>query len=102
MSVLSAVRVAPGALVVHPGRALLTSLGIVIGIGAVIALVAAGWPVVNSPSTVPIAVGVAAGVGVFFGFYPAWRISRLEPIDALRCEQPPPAGNGQRFEYSFK
>ncbi|HYT88247.1 MAG TPA: ABC transporter permease, partial [Gemmataceae bacterium] len=42
MSLLSALRVALGALLVHKGRSALTSLGIVIGIAAVIAMVAAG------------------------------------------------------------
>src|SRR5581483_2617874 len=42
MSLLSAIRLALGALLVHKGRTALTSLGIVIGIAAVIALVAAG------------------------------------------------------------
>ena len=32
------------------------------------------------------AVLVALGVGIFFGFYPAWRASRLDPIEALRRE----------------
>jgi putative ABC transport system permease protein len=45
-----------------------------------------GWPVVISPGAVLLAFGVSAGVGVFFGFYPAWKASRLDPINALRYE----------------
>ena len=33
-----------------------------------------------------LAVSVAVGIGLFFGFYPAWHASRLNPIDALRYE----------------
>lgn len=33
-----------------------------------------------------LAVSVAVGIGLFFGFYPAWHASRLNPIDALRSE----------------
>ncbi len=33
-----------------------------------------------------LAVSVAVGIGLFFGFYPAWNASRLNPIDALRAE----------------
>jgi putative ABC transport system permease protein len=44
------------------------------------------WPVVLSPQSMIIAVAFSAGVGVLFGFYPAWRASRLDPIDALRYE----------------
>jgi len=33
-----------------------------------------------------LAVSVSVGIGLFFGFYPAWRASRLNPIDALRAE----------------
>jgi ABC-type antimicrobial peptide transport system permease subunit len=62
-------------------------LGILLGGGG--ALVVANsmhWPVVVSPQTIVIAVVFSAAVGVLFGFYPAWRASRLDPIDALRYE----------------
>ena len=36
--------------------------------------------------TVILAVSVSVGIGLFFGFYPAWQASRLNPIDALRAE----------------
>ncbi len=39
-----------------------------------------------SYTMVAVAIGVSAAVGIFFGFYPAWRASRLNPIDALRYE----------------
>jgi ABC-type antimicrobial peptide transport system permease subunit len=44
------------------------------------------WPVETSTPAVILAVSVSAAVGVLFGFYPAWKASRLDPIDALRYE----------------
>jgi ABC-type antimicrobial peptide transport system permease subunit len=44
------------------------------------------WPTAISASSIALALAVAAAVGVFFGFYPAERASKLTPIDALRHE----------------
>jgi ABC-type antimicrobial peptide transport system permease subunit len=44
------------------------------------------WRTEPSLPAVIAAVGVSAFVGILFGFYPAWKASRLDPIDALRYE----------------
>jgi putative ABC transport system permease protein len=61
--------------------------GIVLGLVASAVIAATlGWATVVSFTSVLIAVGVAAAVGVFFGFYPARRAAALDPIVALRRE----------------
>jgi putative ABC transport system permease protein len=62
-------------------------VGIILGIG--VAKLVAGannWPVMVSPGAVLIALSFSAGIGIFFGFYPAWRAARLNPIESLRHE----------------
>ncbi len=62
-------------------------IGITLGIGAAAALAwAANWPVFIDFSMVVLSFGVSGGVGVFFGYYPALKASRLDPIEALRYE----------------
>ena len=63
------------------------ALGIVLGRGgSYLVRVLLNWPTEPSLPAVVAAVAVSATVGVVFGYYPAWKASRLDPIEALRYE----------------
>ncbi len=62
-------------------------LGIVVGrVGSMGVRLFLHWPTEVSLLAIVAAVGVSAAVGVIFGYYPAWKASRLDPIEALRYE----------------
>ena len=63
------------------------AIGVVLGIvGAQLIGHFQGWPILIEVSSTLAAFLFSSFVGMFFGFYPAWRASRLNPIDCLRYE----------------
>jgi putative ABC transport system permease protein len=62
-------------------------IGVALGIGTSLAIGGfLGWPVLLSAEAIGLAVAFAFVIGVFFGFYPARKAARLNPVEALRFE----------------
>jgi putative ABC transport system permease protein len=69
----------------------LSSIGGVVGavlgvVGAKLVSALANWPTIVPPDAIALAITFSAAVGIFFGFYPARKAARLDPIQALRYE----------------
>ena len=63
------------------------AMGTALGAAAAYAIsTLGGWPALVQPEAVLLAISVSCLIGIFFGFYPARKASRLSPIEALRFE----------------
>ena len=62
-------------------------LGILLGVGgsALIAMLAK-WSTLITPTSIAVAFGSSAFIGIFFGYFPARKAAYLDPIEALRYE----------------
>lgn len=63
----------------------LIGIGLGIGLAKAVSMIAR-WPTLLSLEAMAIAMAFCTIIGVIFGYYPAWRASRLDPIESLRYE----------------